>query len=85
MSARVDDGRLRLSVEDSGIGFDPASLGAQSGVGLKSVAQRLSSHYGAEARCDIQSAPGQGTTVRIELPAERHPRRALDFPARRTG
>jgi two-component system, LytTR family, sensor kinase len=85
VSARVDDGRLRLSVEDSGIGFDPASLGAQSGVGLKSVAQRLSSHYGAEARCDIQSAPGQGTTVRIELPAERHPRRALDFPARRTG
>jgi two-component system LytT family sensor kinase len=85
IEGRLDGDRLRLRVEDTGLGFDPASARAQSGVGLTSVAQRLSAHYGADAQFEIDSAPGRGTTVRITLPAERRSRRALDFPARRTG
>jgi LytS/YehU family sensor histidine kinase len=85
IEGRLDGDRLHLRVEDSGLGFDPASARAQSGVGLTSVAQRLSSHYGDAAQFEIDSAPGRGTTVRIALPAERRSRRALDFPSRRTG
>jgi two-component system, LytTR family, sensor kinase len=85
VSAEHDGHRLVLRVEDSGIGFDPASARAQSGVGLASVAQRLSVHYGTDATLEITSAPGRGTTVRVDLPAARHAKHPLSFPHRRIG
>jgi signal transduction histidine kinase len=60
------DGRLRLQVEDDGVGFDPDSPGTRSRrLGLTSMeerAQRLG------AQLEIRSSPGAGTTVRLEAP-----------------
>jgi signal transduction histidine kinase len=58
------DGRIRLEVEDDGVGFEPASPAARSRrLGLTSMeerAQRLG------AALEIRSSPGAGTTVRLE-------------------
>jgi len=83
--ARAEAGRLHIMVEDGGLGFEPGGPRAPAGVGLTSVAQRLSAHYGADARLDIQSEMGRGTLVHVELPVERRPRRAIDLSRRRTG
>jgi two-component system LytT family sensor kinase len=70
VSARAAAGRLRIRVEDSGLGFDATRLPGATGVGLRSVAERLRVHYGADAALDITSREGAGTTVIIELPLE---------------
>jgi len=52
MSARVDNQRLRFSIENA---FDPdAPAMRKSGFGLVNVRSRLSARYGAAARLDIQ-------------------------------
>lgn len=58
------NGAIHITVEDQGIGFDPASR--MSGFGLFSIGERLS-HLGGSAHVD--SAPGKGTTVLLTLPA----------------
>ncbi len=60
--------RVTLEVTDDGKGFDPASgqlAAASSGLGLASMRQRAAA-VGGTVR--VVSAPGQGTTVRLELP-----------------
>ena len=58
-------GRLALEVADDGVGFDPAdgALRARR-LGLTSMAERAERIGG---RLDVHSAPGEGTTVRLEL------------------
>lgn len=58
-------GRLSLVVADDGTGFDPADerLRARR-LGLTSMAERAARIGG---RLDVRSAPGEGTTVRLEL------------------
>jgi two-component system LytT family sensor kinase len=64
---------LELEVEDSGVGMPardgetPATGG--HGIGLSNVRERLSVLYGDAAQFEIVSRPGQGTLVRIVLPA----------------
>ena len=60
---RSDD-MLRLAVADSGVGFDPHGLPAgRFGLqGMRERARLLSGHL------VLDSAPGQGTTVRLEMP-----------------
>jgi len=53
---------LQLVVEDDGGGFDPAA--PRPGVGLRSVQARVQCLGGT---LDVQSRPGHGTTVSIEL------------------
>jgi len=68
------DGRVQLSVEDQGAGFDSARLAESSraGFGLLNLRERL--HFiGGEMQ--IQSAPGRGT--RITLLAPKGPERSL--------
>jgi signal transduction histidine kinase len=56
---------LQLVVEDDGAGFDPAA--PRTGVGLRSVQARVQYLGGT---LDVQSRPGHGTTVSIELRVE---------------
>jgi signal transduction histidine kinase len=56
--------RIVLEVTDDGSGFDPLSAQG-SGLGLASMRQRAATAGGT---VQVVSAPGQGTTVRLEAP-----------------
>jgi signal transduction histidine kinase len=56
--------RIVLEVTDDGSGFDPSSAKG-SGLGLASMRQRAATAGGT---VQVVSAPGQGTTVRLEAP-----------------
>jgi two-component system, LytTR family, sensor kinase len=73
LAARLERDRLVLEVADDGEGTDQARAMAVQGVGLHAVADRLRARYGAAARMDIVTAPGNGFLARIELPAEALP------------
>jgi two-component system, LytTR family, sensor kinase len=73
ISAHVRGDRLHLVVEDSGMGFDPIATTAASGLGLRSVDERLRAHYRGLAALRVQSSAGRGTVVEIEMPAEPQP------------
>jgi len=51
-----------LEVRDDGVGFEPAKSGQSGGIGLRSMEERAQRIRG---RLEIESAPGQGTTVRV--------------------
>jgi sensor histidine kinase YesM len=74
VEASLDDGRLVVEVRDDGPGMPPAAPaaragGASAGVGLRNTRERLAQLYGAEGRLEVRSPPGEGTTVRVEIPA----------------
>ena len=76
VSAVVQDGRLNIVVEDTGLGFGVATDTAGSGSGLANVRGRLKAIYGDAARLSIEQ-PEAGTRIRLSLPiaasaAERH-------------
>jgi len=58
-----DDGDIRFSVRDDGVGFDPAETG--EGSGLAGIRDRLAV-FGGDAT--VESAPGKGTVVRGRVP-----------------
>ncbi|MEZ5317897.1 MAG: histidine kinase [Vicinamibacterales bacterium] len=66
LAARREDDGLVIDVTDSGTGFDPAAV--HRGVGLTSVRQRLAAHFGARASMTIDSTPGRGSAIRLQLP-----------------
>jgi signal transduction histidine kinase len=57
-----------LTVVDNGSGFDVATGSAERGLGLVSMRERADSVGG---RVQVTSVPGQGTTVRLEVPGGR--------------
>ncbi|MDN3655606.1 sensor histidine kinase [Ferruginibacter paludis] len=57
--------RLSVTVEDNGKGFDPSILKNAKGIGWSNIESRIDFMKG---KVDIQSAPGDGTSVLIELP-----------------
>jgi len=59
-----DGPRLSLTVEDDGQGFDPAQLDRAPGIGWANIRSRVDYLGG---KLDLQSAPGKGTSVYIEL------------------
>jgi len=62
---RCEPGRVELSVTDDGVGFDPDAAGVRSRrLGLTTMAERARAAGGA---LEIVSAPGAGTTVRLEV------------------
>ena len=59
------DAAIELDVEDDGCGFDPLAVSAGAGFGLLSMRERAH-ELGADLL--LESAPGRGTRVRVELP-----------------
>lgn len=57
---------LALVVEDDGVGFDPEAAGNAPGLGLQGMTERASALGGSFS---VESGPGQGTRVRLEIPA----------------
>ena len=53
-----------IQITDNGIGFDPAQT--SSGHGLSNLRERAAT---IKAKLDIQSAPNQGTTIALHIPA----------------
>jgi two-component system LytT family sensor kinase len=76
--ARVDGSSLRVAIQDSGIGFEAERALSGTGVGLRSVNDRLRAHYGLAASLTIQSRSGQGATVDLVLPADRSMARSTE-------
>ena len=60
--------RIDLSIEDSGIGFDPRSSDGKAGLGLVSMRERVRLMRGLIL---IESAPSKGTRVRVQVPVEK--------------
>jgi signal transduction histidine kinase len=64
------EGQVSLDVTDDGVGFDPAARpardGADGGYGLVAMRERVAALRG---ELDVESGPGQGTTVVATIPA----------------
>jgi len=60
---RVLEDRLQISISDNGSGFDMS--GRSNGHGLLNLRNRLENLSG---QCGIDSSPGAGTTVSLQLP-----------------
>jgi len=58
------NGGLSITVEDDGKGFDTALLRQSKGIGWSNIQNRVEFLKG---RIDLQSAPGKGTSVMIEI------------------
>lgn len=71
ITGREADGRLRLSVEDDGEGFEPLEALAHDDddlhIGLRTVVERVRM---AGGEVEVTSSPGSGTRVGVTLPAE---------------
>lgn len=66
VEAAAADGRLRLSIIDSGAGFAP---GAEAGP-LAAIAERLQALYGDGATLRLERLPRRGTRAVLEIPHE---------------
>jgi len=69
VSAERPDGRLRLIVEDDGVGMSNGpSAHAGAGIGLGGLRSRLAHLYGSDHRVEIAPRLPSGTRVTIEIP-----------------
>jgi len=71
IGANRTETRLHLTVEDDGVGIPEEKLGTlleHGGIGVSNVNERLKVLFGSEYRMWIESQPGNGTRVQIELP-----------------
>ncbi len=58
------ENRVRLTVQDWGVGFDPQEVKGER-FGLRGIRERVRLLGGA---ADINSSPGKGTIITVELP-----------------
>ncbi len=64
LQMRAADGQVQVTVQDNGIGFDAAQA-RQGSHGLVGMRFRVEAERG---RLELKTRPGQGTTVRAQLP-----------------
>jgi signal transduction histidine kinase len=69
ISASFAGESLQLEVRDDGPGAQSNVVDSAKGVGLRAVCQRLETRYGGAGRFTVSTAPGQGFTLRLTLPA----------------
>lgn len=64
------EGRLYLLVEDDGVGIPEIKLATlrEQGIGVSNVNERLKVLFGSDYRMWIDSKPGHGTRIEIEIP-----------------
>ncbi len=74
VAAALQDGQLRIQIADDGRGFGPE---AQPGFGLRNMEERA---HLLNGRLEIQSQPGAGTIVTLEVPWSGIRREALHRP-----
>ena len=67
---RRSESKLHLLVEDDGVGIPEVKLATllDHGIGVSNVNERLKVLFGSEYRMWIDSQPGAGTRVQIEVP-----------------
>jgi len=70
LRSRRADSRLLIWVEDDGVGIPESKLATlrEQGIGVSNVSERLSVLFGADHRMSIDSQPGHGTRIEIEIP-----------------
>jgi two-component system, NarL family, sensor histidine kinase DegS len=61
----IDESLIRISVSDTGKGFDPEVIGKKEGLGLKLIRERVEILGGT---MEIDSAPGKGAKVGFQVP-----------------
>jgi len=66
----LKSGHALIEVHDDGLGMSEERLekAFAGGIGLSNVNERLRTIYGAASQLKITSAPGQGTSVSLEIP-----------------
>ena len=83
LSAKEEDSKVIIEVKDTGVGMteevkqklfqtrktDYTSDSEHTGIGFSNIRERLARCYGQRFKMSVESAPDQGTTVRIELPS----------------
>jgi signal transduction histidine kinase len=62
VNVRYADGKLALTVQDDGRGFDPSRMRGMGLLGMEERVKQLGGHL------DIRSEEGKGTTLHVELP-----------------
>ena len=70
-----NNGRLSIEVEDDGVGIPEAELAGilNKGIGVSNVKERLKVLYNQDYRMLIDSQPGRGTRIEIEVPGDADP------------
>ena len=70
LRTRLADRRLLLIVEDDGVGIPELKLAnlMEQGIGVSNVNERLKVLFGTDYRMWIDSQPGRGTRIEIEVP-----------------
>jgi len=77
LRSRIRGERLLLEVEDDGVGLAPerdvampvSGLVRQgNGIGMKNVRERMEVLYGGDAVMEMESRPGRGTRITLDMP-----------------
>jgi sensor histidine kinase YesM len=68
--AERHDGVLSLEVLDDGPGAKPEEVATSTGSGLRIVRQRLMTRYQDHAGFHLETSPGRGFSIRMEIPID---------------
>lgn len=66
LTGNLEDGYIRFTVEDDGVGINDIAL-TEQGYGLRNVKERLLLCYGDSSSLRVSSEPGKGTCVEVRF------------------